>query len=128
MKTLKILIVDDNPRFIEALRYMLEENFNDQIEKIDTLLDGSDVLELIKTERFHYDFVFMDISMPGTNGIVVTREATKIYRNLIIIAVSFHSDMDYIVEMIQAGARSYIIKDEISVDSLRKVLALEYTY
>ena len=54
MKTLKILIVDDNPRFIEALRYLLEENFSGHIEKIDSLLDGSDVLELIKSEKFNY--------------------------------------------------------------------------
>jgi DNA-binding NarL/FixJ family response regulator len=74
------------------------------------------------------DFVFMDINMPVMNGIEATRQATILYRNLIVIAVSFHSEMKYVVQMIEAGARSYIIKDEISHESLEKALAIEYTF
>jgi DNA-binding NarL/FixJ family response regulator len=66
--------------------------------------------------------------MPKKNGIDATREATQLYRNLVIIAVSFHSEMKYVVKMIEAGARSYIIKDEINRDSLEKALSLEYSF
>jgi DNA-binding NarL/FixJ family response regulator len=72
--------------------------------------------------------VFMDINMPKINGIDATREATNLYRNLVIIAVSFHSEIKYVVQMIEAGARSYIIKDEICKDSLDKALSIEYSY
>ncbi|MBN2274541.1 MAG: response regulator transcription factor [Bacteroidales bacterium] len=126
MKKLKILIVDDNPHFINALKYMISDFFEDRIENIDEAHDGAECLELLKKKVC--DLVFMDISMPNMNGIDATREATRMFRNLIIIAVSFHSEMNYVVQMIEAGARSYLIKDEINKESLEKVLSIEYTF
>ena len=126
MKKLKILIVDDNPHFVNALRFMLMDYFEDRIESISTASDGQDCMMQLRSHVC--DFVFMDINMPNINGIEATRQATILYRNLIVIAVSFHSEMKYVVQMIEAGARSYIIKDEISHESLEKALAIEYTF
>jgi len=126
MKKLKILIVDDNPHFINALKYMISDYFEDRVENIAEAYDGAECIALLKKKVV--DLVFMDINMPGMNGIDATREATRMFRNLIVIAVSFHSEMKYIVQMIEAGARSYIIKDEICKESLEKVLSIEYTF
>lgn len=126
MKKLKILIVDDNPHFVNALRFMLLDYFEEKINDIYTACDGQDCLNLLKSKVC--DFVFMDINMPIMNGIEATRQATILYRNLIVIAVSFHAEMKYVVQMIEAGARSYIIKDEISRESLEKALAIEYSF
>jgi DNA-binding NarL/FixJ family response regulator len=126
MKKLKILIVDDNPHFVNALRYMLLDHFESRIESISIANNGQECLDLLKKKES--DFVFMDINMPKMNGIEATRHASILYRNLIIIAVSFHSEMKFIMQMIEAGARSYIIKDEISLESLEKALSIEYTF
>ena len=126
MKKQKILIADDNPHFAKALKFMLLDSFQLQVDEINIVKDGDECLEELNNKL--YDIVFMDINMPKMNGIETTREATQQYRNLIIIAVSFHSEMKYIVQMIEAGARSYIIKDEISKETLEKALAIEYTY
>ena len=126
MKKQKILIADDNPHFAKALKFMLLDSFQAQIDEINIVKDGDECLSELNNKL--YDIVFMDINMPKMNGIETTREATQQYRNLIIIAVSFHSEMKYIVQMIEAGARSYIIKDEICKETLEKALAIEYTY
>lgn len=126
MKKQKILIADDNPHFAKALKFMLLDSFQEQVEEIDIVKDGDECLSELNNKL--YDTVFMDINMPKMNGIETTREATQLYRNLVIIAVSFHSEMKYIVQMIEAGARSYIIKDEISRETLEKALAIEYTF
>jgi DNA-binding NarL/FixJ family response regulator len=126
MKKQKILIADDNPHFAKALKFMLLDSFQDQVEEINIVKDGDECL--VELNNKLYDTVFMDINMPKMNGIETTREATQLYRNLVIIAVSFHSEMKYIIQMIEAGARSYIIKDEICKETLEKALAIEYTF
>lgn len=126
MKKLNILIVDDNPHFCNALKFMLVDSFENKIESIKIVNNGIECLESLKNKLF--DIVFMDINMPKMNGIDATKEATILYRNLVVIAISFHSEMKYIVQMIEAGARSYIIKDEINKDTLEKAMSIEYTY
>ena len=122
----KILIADDNPHFSKALKFMILDSFHEQIDTIQIVRSGEECLRELSENM--YDVVFMDINMPGKNGIEVTSEITQLYRNLIIIAVSFHSDMKYVIQMIEAGARSYIIKDEINRESLEKALAIEYSF
>jgi DNA-binding NarL/FixJ family response regulator len=126
MRKQKVLIADDNPHFAKALKFMLVDSFQDRIEDIVIVKDGEACLRELNNTI--YDMVFMDINMPKINGIDATREATTLYRNLIVVAVSFHSEMKYVVQMIEAGARSYIIKDEICRDTLEKALSIEYSY
>lgn len=126
MRKQKVLIADDNPHFARALKFMLVDSFQDRIEDIVIVKDGEACLRELNNTI--YDMVFMDINMPKINGIDATREATTLYRNLIVVAVSFHSEMKYVVQMIEAGARSYIIKDEICRDTLEKALSIEYSY
>jgi len=126
MRKNRVLIADDNPHFAKALKFMLLDSFQERIEDIVVVKDGEDCLR--ELNRKIYDLVFMDINMPKINGIDATRQATTLYRNLVIVAVSFHSEMKYVVQMIEAGARSYIIKDEICPDSLKKALSIEYSY
>lgn len=126
MRRQKVLIVDDNPHFANALKFLLLDSFDDKIENVSIVNDGDECLKVLYNNI--YDMVFMDINMPKKNGIDTTKEITQLYRNLVVIAVSFHSEMKYVVKMIEAGARSYIIKDEINRESLERALSIEYSY
>ena len=118
----KILIVDDHQQFVEAFKFMLLDYFEDSIDTIDIATNGQECLDIL-SKKF-IDLIFMDIDMPVMNGIEATRQAINQYRDLKIIALSFHSDMKYIVQMIEAGARSYIVKEEINKKSLQGVFEL----
>jgi YesN/AraC family two-component response regulator len=119
MKKLNILLVDDNKHFLQALKYMVEESSKEKIDKIYQANNGVEALNILKKQ--HVDVVFMDIEMPEMNGIEATRKATEINRFLTIIALSFHQEMDYVMQMLEAGARNYIIKEDINTETLKRV-------
>jgi YesN/AraC family two-component response regulator len=121
-KKLNILLVDDNLHFRQALKYMVEESNIERIDNIYQAGNGNEALNILKKK--HIDVVFMDIEMPEMNGIEATRKATEINRFLTIIALSFHQEMEYVMQMLEAGARNYIIKEDINTESLKKVFEI----
>jgi len=118
-KKYNLLLVDDNQHFREALKFMLEQSNPDGIESIYEAGTGREALELMR--QHHIDMVFMDIEMPDMNGIEATRLATEQNRFIVIIALSFHKEMQYVMQMLEAGARNYIIKEDISTQTLQRI-------
>lgn len=118
-KKYKILIVDDNPVFVKALRDLIIDVASNKIKYIETAFTGLDGLN--KMSEVLYDLIFMDIDLPDISGINLTR---IIDRNNIaqrVIAVSFHKEIEYMEKMLGAGARHYISKDCINADSLAAI-------
>ena len=109
---MNILIVDDNKQFREAFRFILQENFSEQYENIYEAENGAECLNIISNQSI--DVVFMDKQMPVMDGIEATKKIVDQYRKIRIIAVSFHSEFEDIKSMLEAGARNYIIKEEIT--------------
>lgn len=122
MKKLNILLVDDNHHFRQALKYMVEETGSEAVNKIYQAENGAEALSMLK--RQHIDIVFMDIEMPEMNGIEATKRATEFNRFLTIIALSFHQEMEYVMQMLEAGARNYIIKEDINKDMIRRMFEI----
>jgi YesN/AraC family two-component response regulator len=120
MRKLNILLADDNKHFVQALKFMLQESNAHRIDSIFEANNGAEALKIIKSK--HIDLVFMDIEMPDMNGIEATRKATELNRYLTIIALSFHQEMEYVLQMLEAGARNYIIKEDISSDTITRVI------
>ena len=81
----KILIADDESIVIDALKYIIENNFPDKC-MIECANTGRKVIE--QAEYFRPDIVFMDIQMPGINGIEAMREIRKTNDSIIFIVVS----------------------------------------
>lgn len=119
---MNILIVDDNKQFREAFRFILQENFSDKYEFIYEAENGKECLRLINEESI--DVVFMDKQMPVMDGIEATKLIVDQYRKIRIIAVSFHSEFEDIKNMLEAGARNYIIKEEITPKSIANCLKI----
>ena len=118
----KILIVDDNHHFVKALSYLLKDMFADKISYIRTTSNGKEAVDLAAKESF--DIVFMDADMPVMDGIEATKNIVDKNRFLIIVAVSFHQEMEYIQEMLEAGARTYIIKEDMDSKSIEACFQL----
>lgn len=102
---IKVLIVDDNKDNRLTLRLFLEEFDELSIFEADS---GKKAIETVKLAN--PDIIFMDIMMPGINGIEATQEIKKINKNVMIIAVSALSDDENQTQMLKSGAEDYITK------------------
>jgi len=59
----------------------------------------------------HPDVVLMDVGLPGMNGIEATREIKRADPQVLVLALSVHSDRRFVDNMLRAGASGYMLKD-----------------
>ncbi len=104
---ISVFLVDDHNLFREGLALLLGKL--PYIKKVMQASTGEEFLERL-TES-DPGLVFMDISMPGINGIETSTRALKTHPELKIIALSMYADEDYYTRMINAGARGFILKN-----------------
>lgn len=104
---IKVLIADDHQLFREGLANLLFAA--PDIEVIAQARDGSEAIN--KAKHFKPDVVLIDIGMPVMNGIEATRILKKDMPNMKVIAVSMHSDRQYVKGILEAGADGYLLKN-----------------
>jgi len=91
----------------EGLCSLLEKQ--QDMEVIAEAANGRRAVQLALEKR--PDIVIMDISMPELNGIEATRQILAELSETRVIALSMHSDKRFVVEMFQAGAAGFLLKD-----------------
>ena len=103
----RILIADDEGLMLEAFKGVILAEFGDKCS-VETAKTGRAVIE--KAETFHPDIVFMDIHMPGINGIQAMREIRKFNNSALFYVVSAYDKFDYAKEAINLGVEQYLTK------------------
>ncbi|NMG27894.1 response regulator [Aromatoleum evansii] len=119
MSSGKILIAlaDDHRMFLHALRAMLEKEPG--IEVVGVAGTGDEPLALVADKAV--DIACVDIGMPAMNGIETTRRLLAIRPNLKVIGVSAFSDRQFVLDLLNAGARGYVTKAEAGEELLRAI-------
>jgi two-component system response regulator NreC len=117
--SIRVLIADDHQIIREGLRLMLEKE--PDINIVGEAEDGR-MTERLARELLP-DVIIMDVGMPHVNGIEATRQITANLSGVKIIALSMHDDRRFVLNMIQAGAAGYILKDD-AFKSLSKAIRM----
>jgi DNA-binding NarL/FixJ family response regulator len=102
-----LLIVDDHPLFREGLKSLIARN--PKYEVVGEAGTGKDGLRLAKALK--PDLVLVDISLPDTSGVELTRNIRTVLPETNVLVISMHSKIDYITEAFQAGAKGYVVKE-----------------
>ena len=110
--SVKIVIADDHKLMREGLSSLL--NQQEDIQVVGQATNGREAVQL--AERDCPDVVVMDVSMPDLNGIDATRQIIARSPKTKVIALSMHSDRQFVAEMFRAGARGYLLKDSAFED------------
>jgi DNA-binding NarL/FixJ family response regulator len=106
VSTVRVLLVDDHQLVRKGIRVLLEKLPG--IEIVGEEADGHEAMRLIA--ELHPDVAFVNISMPGLNGLEVTVRAVKQYPRTRIIVLSMHADDEYVRRALRAGASGYLLK------------------
>ena len=118
--SIRIVLADDHKMILAALRSLLEKE-ND-IAVVGEAGDGTALLELV--ERTAPDVAVVDVGMPGMNGIEATRRLLAARPLLKVIALSAYSDKRFVLEMLEAGAKGYLIKASAGDELPRAIRAI----
>jgi len=116
-KAIRILVADDHVLFREGLRKILE--LEEDIKILGEANDGAETLQL--TNKLRPDVILMDISLPGPNGIRITRQIKRRFRKVHVIMLSMYEDTAHIMESFQAGASGYVIKTRPSGELIETI-------
>jgi two-component system response regulator NreC len=118
---IKIILADNHPIIRQGLAILLDGEQDMQV--VAEAEDCGTTLRLI--QELAPEVVIMDISMPDLNGVQATRQILTQYPWVKVIALSMHSDSLFVLNMLNAGAAGYLLKDcalEELVSAIRTVV------
>jgi len=113
-------LAEDHGIVREGLRSLLEKQSD--IEIISDAEDGRMAVEL--TRELEPDVVIMGITMPNLNGVEATRQITKEFPQIKVIALSVHSNRIFVADMLEAGAVGYVLKECLFDDLVQAIQAV----
>lgn len=118
---ISVVIADDHEIFRDGLVLMLSRQ-----EGILVAGEAENGKELIKlVEELHPDIIITDIKMTGMDGIAATKSLVHQFPDLKIISLSMFDEENLIVEMLEAGAKGYLLKN---ADKKEILEAIEQVY
>lgn len=106
MKKIKVLIADDHTLVRQGIRSLLA--LAADIEIVGEAADGREAVE--KVRRLEPDVVLMDLAMPKMGGLEATRRIRREFPATKVLAVTQYDDSDYVIPIIEAGARGFVTK------------------
>ena len=120
MAALKLLLADDHEIVRKGLRSVLEAQRD--CEVVGEAADGRQAVALAK--ELGPDIVILDISMPLLNGLEATRQILKIRPQTKVLILTMHESDPLIRDVLDAGARGYILKTDAGRDLVTAVESL----
>lgn len=103
---MRILVADDEPIVIEGITHIIR-NYNTSYE-IQTANSGKEAIQT--AERFHPDVVFMDIKMPGIDGLEALEEIHRMLPQSILVIISAYEQFTYAQSAINLQVLEYLVK------------------
>ena len=115
--SVRVLLADDHDLFLEGMKELIRKA--PDVELVGQARDGAQAVE--RAVELVPDVVLMDMTMPCLNGIQATRQICERCPGVRVLVLSMHSDREFIVESLKAGARGYILKECASDELYRAI-------
>lgn len=120
MSNLRILIADDHDIVRKGLRMLVEERPGWSV--CAEARSGREAVLLVS--EHHPDIVVIDVSMPDLNGLEATRLIRKADPKAEVLVITHHDSDEMAAEVLEAGARGYVLKSDSDQDLVHAIEAL----
>jgi DNA-binding NtrC family response regulator len=117
MSAIRLLIVDDEERFLSTYKKLLEKRGISTT----TCTNGSDAMRIL--EQRPIDVVLLDMKMPGIGGMEVLRRIRQEHPEVETIMLTGHLSMESEAEGLKSGAFDYLMKPSTISEIMGKVQA-----
>ena len=114
----RILIVEDSSTFRRTFRRLLESQFPSM--EIEEAEDGKEAGR--KINEFLPDLIFMDIKLPGENGLVLTGRIKSSFPDVAIIILTSHDLPEYRQAAGEMGASHFLVKGSSTADEILELV------
>ncbi|WP_455220432.1 response regulator transcription factor [Kaarinaea lacus] len=105
MEKIKVLVADD----VKVMRSLLKSSLSTfDVDIVSEIDNGDEVIELVR--KHSPDIVFLDISMPGKNGLEVLQELKSEFADIFVAMISGHSTFENIKRSMELGADGFVSK------------------
>lgn len=114
---IRIVLADDHELIVKGFQLMLSRQSD--IEMVADAANGRDLVEAVK--KHQPDIVVADIQMPVMDGIQACRAIKEEHPHIEVIALSTFGDDHYVIDMLEAGARGYLLKNTSKPELLEAI-------
>jgi len=118
----RVFLVDDHPVVLSGIRAMVEAQSDLQVAGVAGNVESA-LAGLAQTSP---DIVVIDVSLPGSSGIVLVDQMRVLFPKIAALALTLHEEPAYVRQLLQAGARGFILKRSAAeelIHAIRSVLA-----
>ena len=114
MEKMKLLLVDDEERFLSSTIKLLTKKGYDAI----TAASGAEAIEKLRRHTVHV--VILDVKMPGMDGLDTLIEIKRLYPMVEVIMLTGHATVESAVDGLKSGAMDYLMKPTDIEELLQK--------
>jgi DNA-binding NarL/FixJ family response regulator len=115
---MKTLIVEDNANYRRVLKDSLQTLFPSMV--IHEATEGNEALERVVT--FRPELIFMDIRLPGENGLQLTERIKTRYPDTKVVILTSYDSLEYREAAIRCGANCFMSKDSMNWQQIETLI------
>ncbi|MGH9410379.1 MAG: response regulator [Vicinamibacterales bacterium] len=114
---IRVVVADDHTVVREGLKLLIDGERDMKV--VAEAADGTAAVE--QAVSLKPDVVVLDISMPGTNGLVAARTLKKRVPEIAIVTLTRHTDDGYLQELLRSGVSAYVLKQSAARELLHAI-------
>ena len=105
LESLRVMVVDDEPMVRETLKLFFQ---NLGVVHVEVVESGEQAVS--EMEETGFDYIFMDLMMPGMNGIETLKRIKEYHQLTSVIIMTGYPSMDNVIEAMRSGAEDFLVK------------------